>query len=90
MDVKDLRERIAEAIENKRKPFLVVATAGTTVFGAFDPIDDIADLCEEFKLWLHVDVSTYSVGGFGRIIISSPILISKPMPTLECRIYINF
>ena len=58
MCVKDLRERIEEAIENKRKPFLVVATAGTTVFGAFDPIDDIANLCEEFKLWLHVDVCT--------------------------------
>ena len=64
MCIKDLRERIEEAIENKRKPFLVIATAGTTVFGAFDPIDEIADLCEEFKLWLHVDVRTSQICSF--------------------------
>ena len=57
MNVTDLRHRIEEAISNNRKPFMVVATAGTTVFGAFDPIEEIADLCEEFEMWLHVDVS---------------------------------
>lgn len=34
----------------------VNATAGTTVYGAFDPINDIADICEKYKIWLHVDV----------------------------------
>lgn len=38
-------------------PFLVSCTCGTTVRGAFDPLDLIADVCEKHKLWMHVDVS---------------------------------
>lgn len=57
MCVADLRLRMEEAIEKGRKPFLVVATAGTTVLGAFDPIEPIADLCDEFKCWLHIDAA---------------------------------
>ncbi|XP_059909808.1 acidic amino acid decarboxylase GADL1-like isoform X3 [Gadus macrocephalus] len=36
-------------------PFMVSATAGTTVLGSFDPIEELADVCEEHNLWLHVD-----------------------------------
>ena len=36
-------------------PIAVVATAGTTLTGAVDPIDAIADVCESRGVWLHVD-----------------------------------
>ena len=36
-------------------PTFVNVTAGTTVLGAFDPIDKIADITEKYKIWLHVD-----------------------------------
>ena len=36
-------------------PMAVVATAGTTDFGAIDPLEDVADLCERHGVWLHVD-----------------------------------
>ena len=37
-------------------PFFVNATTGTTVYGAFDPIPEIADICEKHHIWLHIDV----------------------------------
>ncbi|KAG9476120.1 hypothetical protein GDO78_002942, partial [Eleutherodactylus coqui] len=53
----DLEKQVQKAKEEGAVPFLVVATSGTTVLGAFDPLDDIADICEKHKLWFHVDAS---------------------------------
>jgi aromatic-L-amino-acid decarboxylase len=36
-------------------PVAVVATAGTTLTGAVDDLDGLADVCEERQVWLHVD-----------------------------------
>ncbi|MDE0927575.1 MAG: pyridoxal-dependent decarboxylase [Acidimicrobiales bacterium] len=38
-----------------RTPLAVIATAGTTVTAAFDPLEAIADLCAQHNIWLHVD-----------------------------------
>lgn len=38
-------------------PFFVNATAGSTVQGAFDPLERIADISERNGMWMHVDVS---------------------------------
>ena len=52
-------DRLIQEQKGKGKvPFFVCATAGTTVMGAFDPLNAVADVCEKHKLWFHVDVST--------------------------------
>jgi sulfinoalanine decarboxylase len=50
-----LEEQIQKDIKNGKIPTYVNATAGTTVLGAFDPIDKIAEITEKYKIWLHVD-----------------------------------
>jgi sulfinoalanine decarboxylase/sulfinoalanine decarboxylase/aspartate 1-decarboxylase len=51
----ELEAQIKEDIKNGGIPTFVNATAGTTVLGAFDPIDEIAVITEKYNIWLHVD-----------------------------------
>lgn len=52
-------EQIRPALEaaEKRglKVFCLVASAGTTAMGAFDPIDKLGAIAEEKNIWLHID-----------------------------------
>ena len=66
MDVAALESAIQLAIMEGKTPFFVVATAGTTVEGAFDPLPAIAEITNKYKLWLHVD------GAWG-----APVLLSQ-------------
>ncbi|ELU04084.1 hypothetical protein CAPTEDRAFT_93538 [Capitella teleta] len=52
---KKLEEMVIQSKEEGFTPFLVNATSGTTVAGAFDPLDAIADIAEKHNLWMHVD-----------------------------------
>jgi glutamate/tyrosine decarboxylase-like PLP-dependent enzyme len=56
-----LRDSLAADRAAGLRPFLLVATAGTVNFGAFDPLDALADIAAREKLWLHVD------GAFGAL-----------------------
>ena len=52
-------ELLAEAIDRDVAdgvtPVAVVATAGTTLTGAIDPLASIAEICEARGIWFHVD-----------------------------------
>ncbi|OEJ98581.1 pyridoxal-dependent decarboxylase [Flavivirga aquatica] len=47
------------AIEKEKQlgniPIAIVATAGTTDFGSFDPLETIAKITNEYDMWFHVD-----------------------------------
>jgi glutamate decarboxylase len=57
MDVTQLESAVQRAIQDGFTPFYVNATAGTTVLGAFDPLTEIADICQKYRMWMHVDGS---------------------------------
>jgi len=52
---------LARAIEEDKLagvlPCCVVATVGTTSTSSIDPVPAIADICEQHKIWLHVDAA---------------------------------
>ena len=61
MDVPVLQQMILEDRAAGLRPWLLIASAGTTDTGAIDPIDSIAEVAKQYDLWLHVDAA---YGGF--------------------------
>jgi glutamate/tyrosine decarboxylase-like PLP-dependent enzyme len=55
MDTTALRSAIADDRSTGRRPFCVVANAGTTNTGAVDPLRALAEICSAEDVWLHVD-----------------------------------
>ncbi len=60
MDIIDLKNTIDKCNEEGKKIFSIVATLGTTIRGALDPIESISVICKERNIWLHIDGS---IGG---------------------------
>ncbi len=55
MDVAALSVAVQDSKDRGEVPFAAVATAGTTVTGAFDDLRAMATVAAEHDLWLHVD-----------------------------------
>lgn len=68
MRMSDVSEQLERLRRECRPCLAVVATAGTTVRGAIDPIPELAALCRDRGLWLHVD------GAIGAVFALSPAL----------------
>jgi len=61
LDVAALRAMVERDIAEKFKPLAVVATVGTTSTASVDPVPEIAKICREHKMWLHID-GAYGAG----------------------------
>ena len=57
MDISALRAALASDKAEGLVPVFVAATLGTTGTTAVDPIRPIGEICQEEKLWLHVDAA---------------------------------
>ena len=50
-----LDQQIKSDLDDGFNPFFINATAGTTVLGSYDPLDDLSVISKKYQLWLHVD-----------------------------------
>lgn len=61
---RQLEQAIAADVRMGRTPLFVNAVAGATNTGAIDPLGEIADVCAESGVWMHVDGA---YGGFSSL-----------------------
>jgi glutamate/tyrosine decarboxylase-like PLP-dependent enzyme len=61
----ELEKAITDSIARGERPFFVAATCATTLLGAYDPIEEMAEICRKYNIWLHAD------GSFGGSLILS-------------------
>jgi aromatic-L-amino-acid/L-tryptophan decarboxylase len=74
IDMAALERVVQQDVAAGFRPFCVVANAGTTATGAFDPIGELADFAKRFGLWLHVDAA---YGGFAALAPSARPLFAR-------------
>ena len=67
-DVAALRAAIAADRAAGKRPFVIIATAGSASSGAVDDLNALADCARDEKLWFHVD------GAFGALAQLAPDL----------------
>jgi aromatic-L-amino-acid decarboxylase len=52
-----LRDAVAADVAAGRRPIAAVPTVGTTSSTSIDPVAEVADVCAEHGMWLHVDAA---------------------------------
>lgn len=73
VDVVEMERQVKADRESGLVPMCIVANGGTTSTGAFDPIEELADIAERYGLWLHVDAA---YGGFAALAPSAKHMFS--------------
>lgn len=68
MDLQQLEQMVEADRAAGALPFCVIANAGATATGAFDPIRPLAEFARRHDLWLHVDAA---YGGFAVLAAST-------------------
>ena len=66
IDPDALNTEIEKSIAKGHTPFFIALTAGTTVIGAYDPVQPCSVIAKKHDLWLHID------GAWG-----APVLFSE-------------
>jgi aromatic-L-amino-acid/L-tryptophan decarboxylase len=53
--------QIENDLKHGLEPTIIIGAAGTTDTGAIDPLNALADICDKYKMWFHIDAA---YGGF--------------------------
>ena len=57
IDIKEAERIISDDYNAGLKPFLIVATIGTTDFGSIDQVDELRRIADEYGAYLHADAA---------------------------------
>ena len=57
MDIHALEQLIQSDVENGRRPFMIIGTAGTTGTGTIDDLTELARVSKANDTWFHVDAA---------------------------------
>ncbi|XP_041893774.1 pyridoxal-dependent decarboxylase domain-containing protein 1 isoform X3 [Corvus kubaryi] len=88
MDVALLDRMIKDDVESGKLPLLLVANAGTPGAGHTDKLGRLKELCEQYKMWLHVEgvnLATLALGYVSSSVLSLAAGLTSSQPVEKLR-----